>query len=69
MATDFHKLGPRTYLKNAFIFVAFYTVFHQFRQAKFYSGGLILSFSQFLLLPQLPQKIGLISKVVKSDSK
>jgi hypothetical protein len=34
-------------------------VFHQFRQAKFAYGGLILSLSQFLLLPQLPQKMEL----------
>ncbi len=33
-----------------------YCVFHQFRQAKFDKGGSILSHSQFLLLPQLPQK-------------
>jgi hypothetical protein len=30
-------------------------VFHRFRQAKFAYGGLILSFSQFLLLPLQPQ--------------
>ncbi len=28
-----------------------YSVFHQFRQAKFGNGGSILSSSQFLLLP------------------
>ncbi len=39
------------------------------RQAKFTYGGLILSSSQFLLLPQLPQKKKLASKVVKVDSK
>jgi hypothetical protein len=33
-----------------------YSVFHQFRQAKFANGGSILGSSQFLLLPQLPQK-------------
>ena len=33
------------------------------------SGGLILGFNQFLRLPQLPQKIQLTSKVVKSDPK
>ena len=33
------------------------------------NGGLVLSSSQFLLLPQLPQKIMLASIVVKSDSK
>ncbi len=32
-------------------------------------GGSILSSSQFLLLPQLPQKMELASKVVKVDSK
>jgi hypothetical protein len=37
-------------------------------QAKFDNGGSILSSSQFLLLPQLPQKMKLASKVVKIDS-
>ncbi len=46
-----------------------YSVFHKFRQAKFAYGGSILSFSQNLLLPQLPQKMKLAVKVVKSDSK
>jgi hypothetical protein len=46
-----------------------YSVFHQFRQAEFAHGGLILSSSQFLLLPQLPQKMELASKAVKVDSK
>jgi hypothetical protein len=44
-------------------------VFHQFCQDKFSSDGLILSSSQFLLLSQLPQKMKLVSKVVKSDAK
>ncbi len=46
-----------------------YSVFHRFRQAKFDYDGSILSLSQFLILPQLPQKVGLTSKVVKVDSK
>jgi hypothetical protein len=46
-----------------------YSEFHRFRQAKFDYGGLILSLSQFLLLPQLSQKVELTSKVVKVDSK
>ncbi len=33
-----------------------YRVFHRFRQARFDNGDSILSSSQFLLLPQLPQK-------------
>ncbi len=49
--------------------VDLYSVFHQFRKAKFAYGGSILSSSQFLLLPQLPQKMELASKVVKVDSK
>ncbi len=32
-------------------------------------GGLVLSLSQFSLLPQQPQKNTLASKVFKSDSK
>ncbi len=46
-----------------------YSVFQGFRKAKFGRGGSILSSSQFLILPQLPQKIKLASKVVKVDSK
>jgi hypothetical protein len=38
-------------------------------QAKFFIAGSILSLSQLLLLPQLPQKIELASKVVKTGSK
>ncbi len=33
-----------------------YSVFQEFRQAKSANGGSILSLSQFLILPQLPQK-------------
>jgi hypothetical protein len=40
-----------------------------FSKAKSANGGSILSSSQFLILPQLPQKIKLASKVVKVDSK
>jgi hypothetical protein len=44
-------------------------VFQGFSKAKSANGGSILSSSQFLKLPQLPQKIKLPSKVVKVDSK
>jgi hypothetical protein len=44
-----------------------YSVFQGFSKAKFAHGGSILSSSQFLILPQLPQKIKLSSKVVKVD--
>ena len=42
--------------------------FQWFAQAKIRNGGLVLGSSQFLLLPQLPQKMKLASKVVKNDS-
>jgi hypothetical protein len=42
-------------------------VFHQFRQAKFGNGGLIINLSQFLQLPQQPLKMMLAVKVVKID--
>ncbi len=42
-----------------------YSVFQGFRQAKSANGASILSLSQFLILPQLPQKMKLASKVVK----
>jgi hypothetical protein len=44
-------------------------VFQEFSKAKFAKGGSILSSSQFLILPQLAQKMKLASKVVKIDSK
>jgi hypothetical protein len=47
----------------------FYSVFQGFSKAKSANGGSILSSSQFLSLPQLPQKIKLASKVVKVNSK
>jgi hypothetical protein len=46
-----------------------YSVFQGFGQAKSANGGSLLSSSQFLILPQLPQKMKLASKVVKVDSK
>ncbi len=49
--------------------VSYYSVFQGFSKAKSANGGSILSLSQFLILPQLPQKIKLVSKVVKVDSK
>jgi hypothetical protein len=45
-----------------------YSVFQGFSKAKSANGGSILSSSQFLILPQLLQKIKLASKVVKVDS-
>jgi hypothetical protein len=42
-------------------------VFHQFRQAKFAYGGLVLNSSQFLLLTQRPLKTTLALKVVKIE--
>ncbi len=46
-----------------------YSMFQGFSKAKSANGGAILCSSQFLILPQLPQKIKLASKVVKVDSK
>jgi hypothetical protein len=45
----------------------FYSVFQGFSKATSANGGSILSSSQFFILPQLPQKIKLASKVVKVD--
>jgi hypothetical protein len=47
----------------------FYTVFHQFRQAKFAYGGSLLSSSQFALLPLLPQNLTDNMIIVTNDSK
>jgi hypothetical protein len=49
-------------------FYMYYSVFQGFSKAKSTNGGSILSSSQFLILPQLPQKIKLTSKVVKVNS-
>jgi hypothetical protein len=51
------------------LFECYYSVFQGFSKAKSANGGSILSSSQFLILPQLSQKIKLASKVVKVDSK
>jgi hypothetical protein len=42
----------------------FYSVFRQFRQAKFANGGLISSSSQFMLLPKQPLTPTLTLEVV-----
>jgi hypothetical protein len=42
-----------------------YNVFQGFSKAKSANGGSILSSSQFLILPQLPQKIKLIISLPK----
>jgi hypothetical protein len=46
-----------------------YSVFQGFRQAKSANAASILSSRQFLILPKLPQKMKLTSKVVKVDLK
>jgi len=46
-----------------------YRAFHRFGKAKFPNGGLVLGSNQFSILPQLPPKIMLYSKVVKIDPK
>ncbi len=46
-----------------------YSVFHLFSQAKFANCGSILSLNQILLLLKLPQKMKLVSKVVKINAK
>jgi len=43
--------------------------FHRFGQAKFPNGGLVSDSSQISILPQLPPKILLDSRVVKIDQK
>ncbi len=46
-----------------------YKAFHGFGQAKFSDGGSVLGSSQFSILPQLPPKVLLNSKVVKINPK
>jgi len=45
-----------------------YRAFDEFGQAKFAYDGSVLGLSQFTLLPQLPLKMMLYSKMVKIDS-
>ena len=42
-------------------------VYHGFGRAKICNAGLVLDSSQFWLLPQLPRKMMLASKVVKME--
>jgi len=44
-----------------------YRAFHRFGQAKVIDGGSVLGLSQFSILPQLPLKTMLGSRVVKID--
>jgi len=44
-------------------------VFNRFGQLKLGYAGLVLDLSQFSILPQVPQKMMLTSKVVRIDSK
>ncbi len=62
----YRKLLQDANFLSIYLYVYMYSVFHQFRHAKFANGGSILSSSQFLIRPQLPQKMKLTSKVVKS---
>jgi len=51
------------------VHISFYRAFHRFEQALFAYGGIVLGLSQFTLLPQLPLKTKLNSKVVKIEQK
>ena len=51
------------------ILLSVYRAFHEFGQAKFSNGSSVLGLSQFSILPQLPPKILLNSKVVKINQK
>jgi hypothetical protein len=53
--------GPRIEKKFGNYYCKYYSVLHRFGWAKFAYGGSILSSSQFLPLPQLPQKMELKS--------
>ncbi len=65
----FFKYSLRLYLQEYKNNPSWCSVFQGFSKSKSANGGSILSLSQFLILPQLPQKIKLASKVVKVDSK
>jgi len=60
---------PENLIEKNTLSSMFYRVFHEFGQAKFADGGLILGSSQFTQLPQLPLKMRHNLKVVKINSK
>jgi hypothetical protein len=64
-----HNRNYAAFVRIKFRRIDSYRSFHGFGQAKYPSGGLVLGLSQFSILPQLPPKIMLDSKVVKIDSK
>ena len=49
--------------------IYFYRAIHRFGESKIANDGLVLGLSQFSILPELPYKMMLDSKVVKNDSK
>jgi hypothetical protein len=73
------KTDCKCYLKTKYVlnfFIEFsllqlysYSVFQGVSKAKSANGGSILSLSQFLILPQLPQKWSLLQKWSKSTQK
>ncbi len=58
-------ISEKTQCKICLVVFRTHSVFQGFSKAKSANGGS----SQFLILPQLPQKIKIASKVVKIDSK
>ncbi len=65
----FLGLMKRTLIGLDCLNVRIYSVFHQFMQAEFAYGDLILSSSQFLQLPQRPLKMTLALKSGKNRLK
>ncbi len=57
----------RASFKNPEVYKEYYRAVQRFGQAKLSYGGLVLILSQYLLLPQLPQKMMVSLKVVKFD--
>ena len=55
--------------QKTFAFKIRITDLYKLNLVKLGYGGLALGLSQYSILPQLPQKMTLASKVVKSDSK
>jgi len=69
LVSNVARLGKRVAHPCTRTTESYYRAFHRFAQAKFPDGGSILGTSQFSMLPQLPPKILLDSKVVKIDRK
>ena len=67
--TTWTSLAEKTLGITALVYAERFTDLDKLNLVKIYNGSKVLGSSQFLILPQLPQKTTLASKVVEIDSK